>query len=57
MALVEQGAGAVHQAAVVELDILANALLIKAAEHRGRAGAVETLVVVKDPNSHECPFC
>ena len=32
-----------------------NALLIEAAEEGGRAGPVETLIVIKDPNLQDQP--
>ncbi len=41
-----------HQALVLELDLLANALAIKAREQRRRTGAIETFVVVKDLDPH-----
>ena len=41
-----------HQALVFEVDLLANALAIKAREQRRGTGAIETLVVVKDLDPH-----
>src|SRR5208337_5420345 len=50
---VEERAGAMHQAHVFELGVLADALAVKAREQRGRAGPVETLVVIEDPYPHK----
>jgi hypothetical protein len=47
---VEEGSGAVHQAAKLVGGIGADALVVKAAEQGGRAGAVKTFVVIEDPN-------
>src|SRR5271157_2977822 len=50
---VEERSGAMHQAHVFELGMLADALAVKAREQRGRAGPVETLVVIEDPYPHK----
>src|SRR5208283_5022156 len=52
---IEERPGAMHQAHILKLSVLANALAIEAREQRGRAGTVETLVVIEDPNPHK-PF-
>ena len=41
-----------HKAHVLELGVLADALALKAREQRGRAGSIETLVVIEDPYPH-----
>ena len=47
---VEEGAGAVDEAAEFVGGVGADALMVKAAEEGGRAGTVKTLVVIEDPN-------
>src|SRR5271167_645194 len=42
-----------HQAHVFELGMLADTLAVEAREQRGRAGPVETLVVIEDPYPHK----
>jgi hypothetical protein len=49
--LIEQRAGAVNEAGKLELGVAANALAIEAGKQSGGRGAIETLVVIKNPNS------
>ena len=51
--LAEEGAGAVDEAAVFVLGVGTDALVVESAEERGRAGTVETLVVIEDPDLQE----
>jgi hypothetical protein len=51
LVFVEQRAGAVQQTRVNELHITADAFAVKTGEQRGRASAVKTFVVIKDPYS------
>jgi hypothetical protein len=50
--IIEEGTRTVHQPLVFEVDVLANALAIKARKKCRRAGPVETLVVIKDFDPH-----
>ena len=54
--LIEQSPSPVHQAMKFELRFWIDPLVVKAAEKRGRAGTVKTLIVIKDPNDHWFPF-
>ena len=51
MGFVKQRSRAMHEAGKDEIGILANALAIEAGEECGGRGSVETLVVIKDPDS------
>ena len=48
--LVEESACAVHQAVVLVDGVAGDALAVEAGEERGRAGSVETLVVIENAN-------
>ena len=52
---VEEGAGAVDETAVFIVGVGADALVVEAAKERSRARAIETFVVVEDPNLQENP--
>src|SRR5882757_3522154 len=54
--LVEERTRPVQQAGIDEFAIAADAFAVEARKQRSRTRAVETLVVIEDPNSQVCSF-
>src|SRR3954452_7354628 len=53
---VEQSAGTMHEARVAELHVAFHALSIEPRKDSRRTSAVETLIVIEDPNLQPIPL-
>ena len=54
--LIKQGTGAMQQAGVDKLDIIANPFPVEAREERGGRSPIKTLIVIENPNFQAFPL-